>query len=141
MLRLQDNNVVFNNSETIGHVKDLAYVEGGFSLTLPDGSIVFIPEEDCSPNEAEVFAAFHEYYSETGGLPPVIEAQVVTTVDSINAEVVSMIRSEYDENEEMKMLRLGILDPENAEFLAYNAYIEECREWGRQQKESYGLTT
>lgn len=53
----------------------------------------------------------------------------------IDAAVVAKIRERYDANEELKMLRLGITDPENADFATYNAYVEECRAWGRSQKD------
>lgn len=62
------------------------------------------------------------------------------TEESIDRQVVAKIRERYpDENEEFKMLRLGILNPQNEEFIAYNQYVEECRAWGREQKQKYGL--
>lgn len=61
-------------------------------------------------------------------------APVITEAD-IDAEVVAKIRERYDINEECKMLRLGVINPENAEFVAYNTYVEECRAWGQSQKE------
>lgn len=56
----------------------------------------------------------------------------------IDAMVVEKIRENYDINKEAKMLRMGILDSTNSDFIKYNAYIEECREWGRRLKESGG---
>lgn len=70
MLRLQDNEVIYNNSENLGLVQDMNFIESGFSINLPDGSMTFIPEEDSTANEKEVFSAYHEYYKETGGIKP-----------------------------------------------------------------------
>lgn len=68
MLRLQDNEVIYNNSENLGPVEDMNYVLGGFSI--PVGAGGFIPEEDCTANEQEVFNAYHEYYKDSGGIKP-----------------------------------------------------------------------
>ncbi len=70
MLRLQDGKVIYNNSEDLGNIEDMNFIEGGFSTTLPDGLVTFIPEEDCTESEKEVFQAYHEYYKDTGGVKP-----------------------------------------------------------------------
>lgn len=70
MLSLQNNEVIYNNFENAGAVESLKYVDGGFEIDLPDGLTVYIPEEDCTSSEREVFTAFHEYYKDTGGVPP-----------------------------------------------------------------------
>lgn len=64
---------------------------------------------------------------------------IIPTIQEIDAQVVQKIRERYDENEEYKMLRLGILDSTNVDFLAYNTYVEECRAWGQSEKQKYGL--
>jgi len=56
------------------------------------------------------------------------------SIEEINEAVVKKIKLHYDSNEEAKMLRLGILDSENEDFIAYNNYIEECRTWGQNKK-------
>ena len=63
------------------------------------------------------------------------------TIEEIDNQVVEMIRQQYDQNAEYKMLRLGILDATNEEFIAYNTYIEECRLWGKNKKIELGLIT
>lgn len=63
----------------------------------------------------------------------------IPTIQQIDDQVVQKIRERYDENEEYKMLRFGIIDPLNEEFLSYNDYTEECRQWGQLEKEKYGL--
>jgi len=68
----------------------------------------------------------------------IFETQTVITAEQIDAQIVEKIRLRYNENDEMKMLRLGIVDSNDAEFLAYNSYVEECREWGRVEKLKLG---
>lgn len=53
----------------------------------------------------------------------------------INDRVVERIRERYSVNDEIKMLRLG----PSEETEAYNGYVEECRAWGRAEKEKLGL--
>lgn len=66
----------------------------------------------------------------------VYKTDIIAQKDSeIDKQVVDKIREKYDENEEMKMLRLGVLNPQDENFVAYDKYIEECREWGRKEKE------
>lgn len=68
------------------------------------------------------FISSEEYYEAT------------LTYEQVDHEVVAKIRERYTVDDEYKMLRLGVLDPEDEEFLAYNDYVEECREWGRERK-------
>ncbi len=67
-----------------------------------------------------------------------MKIQFKPTIEEINAKVVEKIRQKYDINEEFEMINLGIKDPTNEEFTAYREYVDECREWGRQEKEKYG---
>lgn len=69
MLRLQDNEVIYNNSENLGLVQDMNFIESGFVITL-NGSMTFIPQEDATESEKEVFNAYHEYYKDSGGVKP-----------------------------------------------------------------------
>jgi hypothetical protein len=63
----------------------------------------------------------------------------IPTVEEIDAQVVIKIRERYDENEEYKMLRFGIKDPTNPDFIEYDTYAEECRAWGQAEKQRLGL--
>ena len=51
-------------------------------------------------------------------------------VTMINNRVVEMIRSRYSIEDEIGLLRTGPSD----EAEAYNAFVEECRAWGRGEK-------
>ena len=53
----------------------------------------------------------------------------------INERVVEMIRERYSITDEIKMLRLA----PSEETAAYNDYAEDCRAWGRSQKEALGM--
>ncbi|MDX9924080.1 MAG: hypothetical protein RBS48_04900 [Ignavibacteriaceae bacterium] len=55
----------------------------------------------------------------------------------VNDRVVEKIRSKYGINEELKLVRLGAMDSGNAEFVAFNEYVESIRAWGRGEKEMY----
>lgn len=99
-----------------GHIVDNIELEGKIRSNYPNFDFVV----DADGNLTDV----------TPTEPP---EPVITEAD-IDRQVVAKIRERYDVNEECKMLRLGILNPENAEFFAYNAYVEECRAWGQAQK-------
>jgi len=49
----------------------------------------------------------------------------------INERVIAKIRKQYSINDEIKMLRVG----PSPETETYNDYVEECRAWGRAEKE------
>lgn len=55
----------------------------------------------------------------------------------VNDRVVERIRTKYPLPEESKCLRLGVSDVNHPEFVAYNTYVEECRQWGKDQKAIY----
>lgn len=56
-------------------------------------------------------------------------------VRRINDQVREAIAQRYHTHDEIKMLRQG----SGVEFDAYNAYVEECRTWGRDRKAELGL--
>lgn len=55
-----------------------------------------------------------------------------TEIDRINAAVRAKIRSVYSVEDELQLLRTA----PSPEFEVYNAYVEDCIAWGRQQKEA-----
>ncbi len=99
MLRLQDGKVMYNNSEIIGNVEDMNYIEGGFSIPLPDGTMIFIPEQGCTFNEQRVFQAYHEYYRDSGGVKPPpapnIEEIRIKAIETMNQECAKHILSGF----------------------------------------------
>lgn len=53
----------------------------------------------------------------------------------VDERVAAMIRERYTINDEIKLLRIAP-SPETAQW---NAYVEECRAWGRAQRAALGL--
>lgn len=56
--------------------------------------------------------------------------------NQINTDVVNSIRIKYSESDELKLLRVSITDNQNAEFLSYNTFVEECRTQGKAKKQA-----
>ena len=75
-----------------------------------------------------------QLYSETGEQKETLQAEEILEDKIIDKKIIAKIRQRYSENEEIKMLRLGILDGLNKEFQAYNEYVEECQTWGNEKK-------
>lgn len=57
--------------------------------------------------------------------------------EQINQRVVQMIRERYSVEDEIGLLRTGPSD----EAAAYSDYVEECRAWGRGQKDEMQAAT
>lgn len=55
-------------------------------------------------------------------------------IDAINTKVVAMIRQQYSIDDEIQLLRTA----PSAEFELWNAHVEACRDWGREQKALLG---
>ena len=53
----------------------------------------------------------------------------------INDRVVEQIRAKYSQDDEIKLLRLA----PSAETDEWNAYVETCRQWGRDERAKLGL--
>ena len=64
----------------------------------------------------------------------VLQAEEILEDKIIDKKIIAKIRERYGENEEINMLRLGILDGLNKDFQAYNEYVEECQTWGNEKK-------
>lgn len=58
-----------------------------------------------------------------------------SAVQLINQRIVEMIRSKYSLNDEIKALRLA----PSQETQEWNAWVEECRDWGRAERAKLGL--
>jgi hypothetical protein len=94
--------------ENVERVQELATIAGYTYVRVPDG--IILPPQ---PPQIVLIEAEHP------------------SVALINEEVVEMIRQRYTVNDEIKMLRIG----PSEETSAYNAYVEECRAWGRGEKD------
>lgn len=108
MLTLQNEKVIYNNSETLGNVEDMNFTEGGFIISLPDGSIVFIPEQDCTASESEVFQAYHEYYKDNGGVKPEPEMPSQFVLEPVDEEKAAMAEAIIDMSQQINELRSQI---------------------------------
>jgi hypothetical protein len=64
---------------------------------------------------------------------------VQQTNESINAQVVEKIRDRYSINDEFKMQRLGLQDKYNLEYLKYINYVQQCVDWGENEKKKLEL--
>ena len=118
-----------NNEATVYYKKK--YLPEGVSFFTVNSLPVLEKSEDiysCSLKaDQSTQTVWYEY---------VYKADIIAQKNSeIDKQVVDKIREKYDENEEMKMLRLGVLNPQDENFIAYDKYVEECREWGRKEKE------
>ncbi len=103
---------------------ELATVDGVTYVALPDGAV--LPEQ---PADISVV---------TVDLTPELKAAISEAsphVQLIRERVSAMIAERYSVGDEIKLLRTA----PSAEFEAYNAYAEESRAWGREQRAAIGL--
>ena len=52
-------------------------------------------------------------------------------MDSYNDIVNSLVKEKYSNSEEFAILRKAISNPNNDEYLIYNAYVEDCKARGK----------
>lgn len=110
------------DSQRVG--TELATVDGVTYVSLPDGAV--LPEQ---PAEITV---------EQVTLTPALKQDIANAspfVRMIRQMVSEKIAERYSIGDEIKLIRTS----PSAEFEAYNAYAEDCRAWGREQKASVGL--
>ena len=106
---------------------ELATVEGITYVHVPDG--VALPAEQ----PAEIAASIQ---------PVTVDAVLREKISAasphvqlIRARVAAKIAEQYSIGDEIKLLRTA----PSAEFELYNAYVEDCRAWGRAQRAALGL--
>lgn len=102
-------------------------MDGITYVSLPDGAA--LPSEQPEAIAASVAAA-----TLTDALRDAIKA-TSPHVRLINERVREAIAERYAIADEIKLLRTA----PSAECIAYNAYAEECRAWGRSEKAKLGL--
>lgn len=110
------------NGQRVG--MELATVDGATYVSLPDSAQ--LPEQ---PIEIKV---------ESVKLTPELKASISDAspfVRMIRQMVSDKIAERYSTGDEIKLIRTA----PSAEFEAYNAYAEECRAWGREQRAAVGL--
>lgn len=114
------------NRQRLG--QEIATLDGITYVSLPDDAK--LPAEQ----PPEIVASIVDPVVLTDDLRERIKA-ASPQVRLINATVVEKIASKYSITDEIKLLRTA----PSAEFDAYNAYVEECRAWGHEQKTALGL--
>jgi hypothetical protein len=107
--------------------QEIATISGTTYVSLPDDAV--LPGEQPTEIAASI---------ETVTLTPALREAIASgspQVRLIRAMVAQKIAEQYSVTDEIKLLRTA----PSAEFEAYNAYAEDCREWGRIQKAALGL--
>lgn len=117
----------YNLLATEERITELCTIDGWTYVSVPDG--IELPEqpEIISATLVEVDLAEE----------PEIKAAINAAsphIALINDRVVAKIRLNYSINDEIKQLRVG-----GDEAVIYNAYVEECRAWGRSEKAKLGM--
>ena len=64
----------------------------------------------------------------------VLQGEEILEDKVIDKKIIAKIRERYSIDQECEMLRLGILDVNNAEFQAYNSFVQTCLGWGSEKK-------
>lgn len=106
---------------------ELCTLDGWTYVSLPDGSVL---QSEQPPEIAATIVPVT--------LEPELRSAICDAsphVRLIRERVRNMIAEQYPLHEEVKLLRTA----PSAEFEAYNAHAESCREWGREQKARIGL--
>lgn len=104
--------------------QELATIDGVTYVSLPTGATL-----PAQPAKITV---------EPVTLTDALKAEIAAAsphVQLINERVKSMIAQQYTIEDEIKLLRAA----PSEEFDIYNAFVEDCRQWGRDQKAALGL--
>jgi hypothetical protein len=114
----------YNLSETEDRITELCTIGVDTYVSVPDSIILPAQPEQITVEEVTLTDAL------------IAELRAASPhVLLINDRVVAKIRERYGLNDEIKLLRIGLSE----ESSAYNDYAEECRAWGRGEKEKLGL--
>ena len=107
-------------------ITELCTIDGVTFVSVPDS--ITLPQQ---PEELKVEAVEMPVPDPPLGMLRMNSPHILL----INDRVVERIRNRYSVNDEIKMLRIG----PTPETEAYNDWVEECRAWGRAEKEKFGL--
>jgi len=103
---------------------ELATVDGVTYVSLPDGAVLPAQPDEIAVTPVELTPELKIAISDASPF-----------VRMIRSMVADKIAERYSVGDEIKLLRTA----PSAEFEAYNAYAEDCRAWGREQKSALGL--
>lgn len=110
------------NHQRIG--TELATIDGETYVSIPAGNELPTQPAEISVREIQ--------------LTPELKNQISAAsphVRLIRQKVSEKIAEQYSMGDEIKLIRTA----PSAEFEAYNAYAEDCRAWGREQRAALGL--
>lgn len=98
-----------------------------------------LDEATLPPDQPAEIAASIELVTLTPALRDAI-VDASPQVRLIRARVQEMIRARYSAEDEIKLLRLnvGAATP-SADFVTYNEFVENCRQWSQAAKAELGL--
>lgn len=114
----------------------MALPDGATELATVDGvTFVHVPDGTELPDDqpAEIAASIKAVTVDV-----VLRDKITSAsphVALIRARVAEKIAAQYSIPDEIKLLRTA----PSAEFEVYNAYVEDCRAWGRAEKAKLGL--
>lgn len=127
--------VSYQKHSTPHSIITLLHPEGCTELcTLDDTTYVAIPDGLVLPEQPAEIAASVAEVTLTAELRERIKTES-THCQLIQQRVVERIRARYSMDDEIKLLRIAPSD----ETAAWNAYVEDCRAWGREQRAKLGL--
>ena len=106
----------------------------GQEIAELDGVTYYVLPDDAALPSAQPEGVVPEAVAMTRELRDVLRA-VCPHVAIINQRVREAIAERYSMADEIKLLRTA----PSPECVAYNAYAEECRAWGRAEKAKLGL--
>jgi len=103
---------------------EIARVDGYHYYALPDGYELSEQHAQITIEPVTVDAVLRDVLCKASPL-----------VQLINRRVCERIAEQYSTTDEIKLLRMG----PSAEYDQWNAYVEECRDWGKAEKAQLGL--
>ena len=117
---------------------ELCTLDGETYVTVPDGSVV-LPAQQAEVTLIPV-APDADLRSKIKAASPLVQL--------LDQQIVDRIRAAYSTEDEMYFARIGVgvalgayaFQPGEMEALmAFGAYVESCRQWGKSQREALGL--
>ena len=108
MIRLQNGKVIYNDSVEVGLLEDMSFIGNGFSINVSMDSTIFVPESTTDPFEQEVFAAYREFYKDTGGVKPVPVTDPPIVLEPVDEEKAAMAEAIIDMSQQINGLRTEI---------------------------------